>query len=185
MRKDKGFSLVELLVVLALLAMVLAGAYQYFFFGYSSWNRASAEARVMQQTRLALLKMDREVREARKAMEAQDSVAVPTSSQLDIYTDTTGDGKPEMVRYLLDSGALKRGVSVSEDDVYPYSYDDPDVTEVIISTVTNTGVFTLDDTYKPRILVSVHLEVNDSEYPLVNPVDVEAELAVRSRGRAE
>jgi prepilin-type N-terminal cleavage/methylation domain-containing protein len=69
LNNEKGLTLVELLIVLALLGIVLGGIYQYFHYGYNSWMRSSAEAEQVQEARLAVIRMDREVREAQQGKE--------------------------------------------------------------------------------------------------------------------
>ncbi len=59
LNNEKGLTLVELLVVLALLGIVLGSIYQYFFYGYNSWVRSNAEAEQVQDARLAVIHMDR------------------------------------------------------------------------------------------------------------------------------
>lgn len=188
---ESGLTLVELLVVLALLSMVVGSAYQYFSFGYASWDRAAAESRAIQDARLAVTRLDQEVRMARKAMESTAAVVVSADhNQLDIYTDViTGDvGKPELVRYRLQSGSLVRGVSVPQGSQYPYTYQSPGTWETVVAKVANgngNNLFSLDSSHLPRLVVYMDLWVNDAAAPLAQPLQVLATFTVRSREVAE
>ena len=73
-KNQKGFTLIELLIVLALLGIVLGGAYQYFFYGYNSWTRSNAEAQQVQTARLAVMRMENEVKEAQQGEKDIDPV---------------------------------------------------------------------------------------------------------------
>jgi type II secretory pathway component PulJ len=173
----------ELLVVLALLGVVLAGTYQFFFFAQSSWDRTAAEARAVQEARLVLLGMDNEVRQARKPNAAREAVEVIGTDRLDIYSDVTGDGRPEMVSYRLVDGRLERREVASPDTAFPYSYGNPDTWATVIAAVANTAPFAREGS-PPRYVVRVSLDVDDAVAPLIRPVPVRAELTVRSRGEA-
>ncbi|MCL5289979.1 MAG: prepilin-type N-terminal cleavage/methylation domain-containing protein [Firmicutes bacterium] len=187
---ESGLTLIELLVVLALLGVVLGSIYQYFFFSHHQRNRAAAESRSIQDARLTLARLDREIRQARKATESAGAVAVPDDNQLDIYTDVISgdDGKPELVRYKLElNGALVRGVSRPQGSEYPYTYEAPGTWETVVSTVANDTdpLFILDDRHSPRLVVNVDLLVDDSATPLARPVQIQAAITVRSREDAK
>lgn len=178
----------ELTVVLALLGIVLPVMYSLFFFAQSSWTRTSAEARVLQDARGVLLRLDNEIRGAQKANEASTPVghvSAPTSttakSDLVIYTDVTGDGKPEKVSYRMQSGALQRRVEQSANTAYPYSYSDPNTWETIVATMVLSTPFQVTEN-TGRYSVAVRLEINDAAAPLVQPVVLTANITARNRG---
>lgn len=183
-----GFTLTELLVVLALLGIVLAGTYQFFFVAQSTWSRTAAEARAVQEARLVVLGMDNEVRQARKPNAAREAVGVTGTDRLDVYSDVDGDGRPEMVSYRLQGDALERREVASPDNAFPYSYGNPDTWVTVLAAVDaveNTAPFALDAANPPRYVVRVSLNVDDADAPLTRPVPVRANLTVRSRGDAE
>ncbi len=187
-RNKRGITLVELLVVLALLSMTIGVIYMYFDYGYKSWNRASAEARAVQEARLFIDVLNREVHQARVATNGGTAVAVSAgNTQLDVYTDVSGDGRPELVRYRLVDGRLERGVSAPQGSAYPYSYAAPTAYETVVTTVVNgagDSLFTVDASNPPRMKVLVNLLVNDAATPLAQPLAVQATISVRSRGNA-
>lgn len=185
---ENGLTLVELLLVLALLGVVLAAIFQYWQYGNASWERTAAEGRATQEARLALMRMEREVRQAQKATETRESIHLVSSTQVEIYTDVTGDGKPELVVYRLQGDALERGVAAPSGSHFPYTYAEPGNWETVVSKVeTPAGqpLFAMDASRKPRLVLTVNLVVGDSRVPLGRPVSVQAALTVRGRAEAE
>ncbi|SHE61460.1 prepilin-type N-terminal cleavage/methylation domain-containing protein [Desulforamulus putei DSM 12395] len=192
LRNNRGFSLVELIIALALLSLVLAAAYQFYFFSQRSWQRAEAEAGTIQEARLAVMQLAREIRSARKATANLAAVNIadgvtPAGSQLDIYTDVNNDGKPERVCYRLQNGTLQRGVALRQSrqpDAFPYTYGSPATWQTVVAGVANTAdqpVFSLKENY-PNV-VQINLIINADG--LSKPVTVKSSLVIRSRSAAE
>lgn len=185
---ENGLTLVELLLVLALLGVVLAGIFQYWQYGNASWERTAAEGRATQEARLALMRMEREVRQAQKATETKESIHLVSSTEVEIYTDVTGDGKPEMVVYRLQGDALQRGVAAPSGSSFPYTYGAPVNWDTVVSraeTPAGQSLFTLDESHKPRLVLTVNLVVADPQVTLARPVSVQAVLTVRGRTEAK
>jgi len=188
---ERGLSLVELMVALALIVVVLGPVYQYFHYGYSGWNRASAEARVIQDARLLLIQVSEEVRTARVAIDGGTALEVQSATELNVYTDVAGDEKPEKVCYRLNGTVLERAVVEPEGDAFPYTYGNPVDWETVLRRVNNTEIFSTPDldgdpvTPNSREAVHVELSVDDLDTPLTEPLSVRATLTVRSRGEAE
>ncbi len=183
--RDDGLTILELVMTLAILAAAFGVAYQYLYHSFAGWDRVAAVSRAEQEGRLAILRMANEVRQAQKATEAHDAVTV-SATQLDIYVDINGDGRPELVRYRLDDGRLERAVIPAEGSQFPYTYTGaPKSHEIVVSTVINGDaepLFVLDSAYFPRLVVNVNLIIDDASVPLSSPITLQAALAVRSRG---
>jgi len=62
--KDDGFTLVEMLAVLAVLGVVFTGIYSFYFSGVAGWQRGVNQMDCQQSARIALEKMARELRYA-------------------------------------------------------------------------------------------------------------------------
>jgi len=195
LNNDKGLTLVELLIVLALLGIVLGGIYQYFYYGYRSWVRSSAEAQQVQDARLAVIRMDGEVRGARQGKENTNPVVWVSDTEINIYTDTDNDGRPELVCYKLETmdgvNSLLRGVAIPQGDAYPYTYSDPGQWETVVASVENDEIFTVpqyklngSDVDYQRGIINVKLYVSATEQS-VKPIKVEAVLTVRGRGEVK
>ncbi|MDI6907394.1 MAG: prepilin-type N-terminal cleavage/methylation domain-containing protein [Thermoanaerobacterales bacterium] len=188
---QRGFTVAELLIVLALLGVVLAIAYDLFFYAQTSFNRSLAEGRVIQDTRLALMTLENEIVQARKATEEFEAVRRVSETQLDVYCDVTGDAKPELIRYQLNGNTLTRSVASPTGDHYPYTYGTPANTTTVLSRVNNADVFqsvALIDDQDPdnhRVRVAIRLLVDDSVSPLQQPLEVTATYVSRSRAAAD
>jgi len=181
---ERGFTLVELLVVLALLGIVIAGAYQYFFYGYSSWVRSAAEAEMIQNARQTVILMENEVREAERAAEGTPSVVVlDDGKKLRIYTRSKNETYPKLVSYRLENGNLERGVSFPKNDEYPYRYDEPNQWEIVVSNVVNDSkkpIFKVIDGGTERSVIKVNLSIKS--HNAIKPFEIQASLTVRGRG---
>lgn len=59
---EKGFSLVEVLVVVALLGMILAGIFSFYLFGIRSWREGVNQMDLQQNARIGMEKMTGELR---------------------------------------------------------------------------------------------------------------------------
>lgn len=112
---QKGFTLAELLVGLAVLGLALAGLATVHESGLRAYVYGSNRVEVQQNARVALERMAREIREAQ-------ALANQTATQLTVQTDWNGNGvvgeaiavavdgvlRGERVTYRLSGGALQR-----------------------------------------------------------------------------
>ena len=88
-----GFTAVELLLVLALLGLVLAGIYQFFFFTNRSYTQAERQSISVQEANLFLLNIEKDIRSASQPNDLTTAIRVLNSSghqarkgqRLDIY----------------------------------------------------------------------------------------------------
>lgn len=191
LRNQNGFTLTELMVVLALLGLVLAGIYQLLFFSQRSYESAGAESGIAQEARLFVMRLERDIRNARQAATGTNAVTI-TENRINIYTDVTADGKPELVVYRLNNGALQRAV-VQRDartpDEYPYTFGNPAHWQTVVSRVVETDIakiFSINDDPRrsfPRALVNVDMTVADPAQD--NTVNVYLDIGIRSQGVAQ
>jgi prepilin-type N-terminal cleavage/methylation domain-containing protein len=119
-----GLSLVELLVVLALLGIVLAGIYNIFFFAQRSYIGTEAESDLLQQADLVVMRIRDDIRSAQKPNDDTNAVVVlgageglSQGQQMDIYKFNDTNRKYQRIRYRLNPAnkeQLQRGWVESE-----------------------------------------------------------------------
>jgi prepilin-type N-terminal cleavage/methylation domain-containing protein len=185
---QRGFMLVEMIIALTLLGIVLAGAFQLFFYGNGSTVSSIARENVVRDTNVLMLTMDTQVRNA--VPSAAGKALTFTLTELDIYQDTDGDGTADHeIIYRLDASGqvLKRAVMVTKADG---SYPLPQTSDwsVVLAGVKNTpttGVFSLPDlnlgsVAAAREIVEVYLLVDNPQSPLVVPLELKKDLTVRT-----
>lgn len=84
---EKGFTLVELLLVCALLGVVLAGIYQFFFFSQKSYASADTQSAVIQEVNLFFTQIEKEIRSASEPNQATKAVRIINNGQqIDLYS---------------------------------------------------------------------------------------------------
>jgi prepilin-type N-terminal cleavage/methylation domain-containing protein len=182
---QRGFMLVEMIIALTLLGIVLAGAFQLFFYGNGSTVSSIARENVVRDTNVLMLTMDTQVR---NAVTSADGIALKiTPNELDIYQDTDGDGTADQeIIYKLDTSrhVLKRAVLKNADGSYP-TPQTGDWKDVLAKVNNTTDVFSTPDlnlgsVKAAREIVEVDLLVDNPQSPLGVPLELKTDLTVRS-----
>lgn len=194
---NKGFTLLELLLVIPLIAIVLTLGYNMYFLTQRSFNTVNQSFEVTEQLRIFQMDIYRETTQAKKAETAMDALHRISSTELYIYADVdTADGKdiPELVRYYKDGTDLKRAVKITTDtdDTYPYAYDsDFGTAETVLSNVSNDDIFSAQEPVKVleegsdavdyRKKLKMKLVIDSDP----NDIEIESYLVSKSRTEAE
>lgn len=84
--KDKGFSLLEVVIAMTLLGIVLLAGSQFLFSGLKSWIHGEEQIDVVQNLRAGMDLMTREIRAASKVKTAGNSYIVVTLIKADSST---------------------------------------------------------------------------------------------------
>lgn len=177
---SRGITLVELVIAVALLSVVLSGA--YFFLDYSAKTFRDMEAQyiAMEDARRALISIEEDIRRARsvnyggvihKAVELQDS-----GMGLNVYTDIDHDDVVEIVQYRLEDNQLKK--RCGELGEVPGEWT------ILVGRVRNElvnpaePVFSITDT-----VVGIHIIITDEKERIKDlPVSISTSITVRSKG---
>lgn len=146
MKPDKGFSLVEVLMAVAILTLVGVTIYT-FQEDVFSFNRILTNGLTAQdEARRALRIMSAEIRTASPSSIGAYPIAEATNSSFTFYSNIGNDALKERIRYFLDGTVLKRGVIRSTGDPLTYNAASEVLVELVHG-ITNgvTPVFTYYD----------------------------------------
>lgn len=111
-KNQKGFSLIEMMVVVIILGLIVLGLVAFFTGGAKSWVAGQSQLKAQREARQAMDRMVREIREA----DYINSSSI--SSQIDFNTPFDGS-----ISYsLTESGDLKRGSNLMINNVQSLAF---------------------------------------------------------------
>jgi prepilin-type N-terminal cleavage/methylation domain-containing protein len=143
---EGGFSLLELLITLAILPIVLAAAYLVFITLSGNYSSVSAQSEATSEAQRALDIMVREMRQAREIVIDDNgntaALATATPTYCSFYADMDRDGVPERITYYVDGTDLYRKMEEPAASVYPYGFVNGPAQRVVNLTTTSQVVFT-------------------------------------------
>lgn len=161
---DRGFNLVELLIVAALTPMILGAAYLAFGAMTSNYSRIEATSEATGEAQRGLDTLVRELRQARQVQEGGGAFASATGSSCSFYCDVDLDGTPELVTYYVQGSDLYRGVGQPALQVYPYNFPTRDQTMFArvlnVGGMTSEAVFTYFNSTAPDAISEQSLSAN-------------------------
>lgn len=197
-KNKKGMTLVELIVAVAILGLGMAA---FTLLSMRAWNYKSYVLEQSTSTAAAqrvLSKMVNELRSVRQASDGSYAIKEIKNDSLTVYREEDTDGKAERVRYFIEDGKLKKGVTKFIGGTYS---DANETVEVLLNWVTNMDLskplFQYYDNRYPineddpmlnliasdARLVRIHLWVNIR--PIVAPENVNLESVVEFRNLNE
>lgn len=205
-KNKKGFTIVELLVALALLAIILSSVYTLYFYVQSSFNRTDAQSRINHEMNFIFMQMERDIRSASKPHPDVDSVVIRSRQEIHIYTYDDDMEKYLEIVYRLDPSdltVLQRGwiacttakppAPVANN---PYGYGEIINWENLMGGILEeyggkytgfeysavvTPTVKPTPTPSPRKAILVTLIANDTAKPLENPIVSTRLLTSRSK----
>jgi len=107
---NRGFSSIELIIVIALIALAFTGIYNLFSGGMKSWKTGTSQINAQQNVRFAMDKMVREIRQAGYGVSIGDKITLAGLSEIKFRADLNSDGSPEEIHYYLDTGVLYKSI---------------------------------------------------------------------------
>lgn len=169
---NRGFALIELIIVVALIALAFMGIYNLFSGGMKSWKTGTTQINAQQNVRFAMDKMVREIRQAGYGVTTGDKITLAEPSKIEFRADLNSDETPEKICYYLnsDTGVIYKrisddgsGIPVTNSEFFiknlEFNYI-PDTANVELITITmevdsdkdGGADFTLKSEVKPRNL---------------------------------
>ena len=101
MNRARGFTLIELTLVIVLTGIVAASVFQILDRGLAAWRAQSAQSEIREDARWIIHRITREVRQGH-------TVTIPQQSQISFTWDEDGNGTEELISYRLVEGNLQR-----------------------------------------------------------------------------
>lgn len=142
-KKERGFTLVELVLVVPLVAIVFLIAYNILFISFRSMNYVNNTFNTSEDVRIFLNNIQKEANQAKKAVEDEDigPLYKKSENELYIYTDANGK-KPELIRYRLEDDKILRAVKKAVNEDYPYEFEKTFKNEkIVLSNVKSKDIF--------------------------------------------
>jgi len=129
-KNQKGFSLIEMMVVVVILGLIVLGLVTFFTGGAKSWVAGQSQLKAQREARQAMDRMVREIRHGK--------IVENTSTLISIVFKTPFNGSPD-INYRLDTGTgkLYRNANQIIDDVLSLSFiylDNTDPPDNVIPT---------------------------------------------------
>lgn len=122
---QKGFTLVEILLVLALLVLVIAGIYQFFFFTNRVYSNTENQSISIQEANLFIMQVEKDIRSASQPNGSTTAIRVLNSAgsqarkgqQMDIYHYNEDTALYERISYKINGTQLLKGIAASSSQV--------------------------------------------------------------------
>lgn len=168
---NRGFSLIELIIVIALIALAFIGIYNLFSGGTKAWLTGSSQINAQQNVRFAMDKMVREIRQAGYGIKSGEKMPVKNPDRIKFRVNFELDETPKEISYYLggdDVDVLYKsidggGIPVTNSEFsikdlkFDYYIPDTDVELITITMQVDRDKdgeidFTLQSEVKPRNL---------------------------------
>ena len=105
LREDEGVTLIELLVTMIVFSMVIAAAYAALFTVQTQTKDTVARADAVQQAKLAVAQMDRQIRSGNVLYDPAQEAALGFPMSMRVYTQANGEEK--CVQWQILNGTLR------------------------------------------------------------------------------
>jgi prepilin-type N-terminal cleavage/methylation domain-containing protein len=143
-RDDSGLSLAELLVVTVLISVIMSASYFMFNAAQGMNDIAMARTSATDDAQAAIDRMTRELRETQVDRTSDENpiggvLKVANANEISFMSDLNHDQVPELVRYYVDSGALKRTVANATNSQAPFTFGTAGTPMVLIKKLGTTS----------------------------------------------
>ena len=172
-KNQRGFSLIEMMVVVVILGLIVLGLVTFFTGGAKSWVAGQSQLTAQRNARQAMDRMVREIREGENVKTGSDDDTIVVS------IPALGSEFAYDVTYSLSNTTIKRGtttlidnVLISGEDIFEYydssgiKYDPPDSTTLpTISKIHINLKVDVDDDGNPDITLNTDVNLRNFGLP--------------------
>jgi prepilin-type N-terminal cleavage/methylation domain-containing protein len=133
LRDDSGLTLTELLVVSVLIGVILAASFVMFQAAGTMNDAAMARSNASDEAQAAIDVMTRDLRQAQEDSTDKNGVfRTANATEMKFSADTNNDARPELIRYYVEGGALKRTVAPPTNVAPPFTYGAAGTPKVLV-----------------------------------------------------
>lgn len=144
---NSGFTLAEVVISVGIISLVLVAIYS-FQADIFSLNRVVQSGLLNQQEAKKLVRpFANEVRGSIESAQGAYPIASAGTSSISFFTDLDGDGLAERVRYFLEDGDFKKGITEPDPVTYWYDEQEEQVIRVIHDVVDKNIFYYYDSNY--------------------------------------
>ena len=120
--KAKGLTLIELIIVITIIGALTLGFSWYFIKTIDLWNFLSFRNEIVNQIRIGLIRMGRDIRQIKRRTPTQETIEEATESSFQFIREIdTGDVRIRY-RYLTNDTEVVYEVDQDLDGVFDYSH---------------------------------------------------------------
>ena len=183
--RSAGFSLLEVMLTVAILPIVLGAAYQVFITLSGNYSTIGAQSEATSEAQRALDVLVREIRQAQETSIGAGAFPVAQERLAVFYADIDRDGIPERIKYEVDGSDLYRSQDEARSAVAPYDYPDDGESgdtpalRVVNLTTSSDVVFTYYLNGAPDVPVG---EPTEEQRPKISSVGVHLSAARPAQG---
>jgi len=155
LKNQKGFSLIEMMVVVIILGLIILGLVIFFTGGAKSWVAGQSQLKAQREARQAIDRMVREIREGKNVISDSDTSKIKVD-----YLDSFAK---DPVTYKLNGTTLEREVNLSSNSVInnvqslTFKYFDSSNAEILSVTETDAPKIS-----KIHIVLKVDVDKDDN-----------------------
>lgn len=133
----KGFTFLEVTIAAFIFSVIAAGVAAFSYYYLQSYAFSNEQNQQLSQAQLGLGIMMQEIRSARQSEHGAWAIIDPSNNSFSFYSDVTGDGRTDQVRYFLNGSNLQKGVI--EPTTVPVSYPSQNEKITVIASNVDTS----------------------------------------------
>ena len=154
-RKQSGVSLVELVVVVGVGSLLTLAIFQFAGDTVRYRNEFGGRLQLLDDVRQIMRPMSGVIRQSQDSSVGDYAIEEAASTTLTVFSDIIENGYRERVRYYLEDGELRRGVTVPSGQPLEYDLADEDV-EILMRNVSNLTLLYYNEDYRGTTSALVH-----------------------------